>query len=87
MRIRAAFLMAPGTEAWAKDFIAQVSPNASSVLTINDEAMLRTSAIGIADACILDADVRLANLLEQAIDECKAILLPAPIDERVPAFA
>jgi hypothetical protein len=91
MRIRAAFLMAPGTEGWAKDFITQVSPTGSSVLTINDEAMLRTSAIGIADACILDADARLAHLLEQAIEECTAILQPAPLQaasvvERVPAL-
>jgi hypothetical protein len=86
MRIRAAFLLAPGTEAWAKDFINQVSPNGGPVLTINDEAMLRTSAIGIADACILDADARLANLLEQAIAECTEILQPVAAPERTPAL-
>jgi hypothetical protein len=90
-RIRAAFLLTPGAEAWARDFIDQVSPNGTRSIAVNEEAMLRTSAIGIADACVLDADDRLARLLEQAIDECIAILAPvqtpaAPIDERVPAL-
>jgi hypothetical protein len=86
MRIRAAFLMAPGTEAWAQDFIDQVSPRGARVLVVNDEALLRTAAIGIADACVLDADERLDRLLKQAIDECVEILHPAPIEERVPAL-
>jgi len=86
MRIRAAFLLTPGTEAWAQDFIDQVSPRAARILTINDEALLRTAAIGIADACVEDADARLARLLEQAIDECIAILEPAEAEERIPAL-
>ncbi len=91
MRIRAAFLMTPGTETWAKDFINQVSPHGARVIAVNEEAMLRTAAIGIADACVVDADDRLARLLEQAIDECVAILHPAraraaAIEERTPAL-
>jgi hypothetical protein len=86
MRIRAAFLMAPGTEEWAQEFIDQVSPRGARVLVVNDEALLRTAAIGIADACVLDADERLGKLLEQAIDECLEILRPVPIEERVPAL-
>jgi hypothetical protein len=91
MRIRAAFLMAPGTEDWARDFIDQVSPRGARALTLNNEALLRTAAIGIADACVLDADARLARLLELAIDECVVILEPASveaaaIEERVPAL-
>jgi hypothetical protein len=86
MRIRAAFLLAPGTEAWAKDFISQVSPRGSRILTVNDEALLRTAAIGIADACIPDADARLARLLEQSIDECTELLRPVAIEEHAPAL-
>jgi hypothetical protein len=86
MRIRAAFLLAPGTEEWAREFIDQLSRRGTPILAINDEALLRTAAIGIADACVTDADDRLARLLEQAIDECTAILAPAPIDERMPAL-
>jgi hypothetical protein len=72
-RIRAAFLMAPGTEDWARDFIAQVSPNGSRPIAISEEALLRTAVIGIADACITDADERLARLLRQAIEECTMV--------------
>jgi hypothetical protein len=75
-RIRAAFLMAPGTEKWAIDFIDQISPRGGELPTINDEAVLRTSAIGIADACIPDTDERLGKLLAVAIEECTAILAP-----------
>jgi hypothetical protein len=86
MRIRAAFLLAPGTEAWARDFIEQVSPRGTRILVVNDDALLRTAAIGIADACVLDADARLEALLEQAIDECVALLEPRAVEERVPAL-
>ncbi|MEJ1230092.1 MAG: hypothetical protein WDM88_04875 [Galbitalea sp.] len=83
-RIRGAFLLAPGAEAWAKDFIAQIGPRGArpasinGASSINEEALLRTAVIGIADACIPDADARLARLLEQAIEECTAILAPDP---------
>lgn len=86
MRIRAAFLLTPGTEAWATDFINQISPNGTRVITVNEEAMLRTAAIGIADACVTDADDRLARLLELAIDECVELREPTVIEERVPAL-
>jgi hypothetical protein len=56
------------------------------VLAINDEAVLRTAAIGVADACIEDADDRLARLLKEAIDECIAILAPVAAEERIPAL-
>jgi hypothetical protein len=86
LRIRAAFLLAPGTEAWAQDFIHQVSPRGAQILTVNDEALLRTAAIGIADACVEDTDDRLARLLEQSIDECVAIFEPVHAEERIPAL-
>lgn len=73
-RIRAAFELAPGTEEWARDFLAQISQHGRQPLTINNEAILRTSVIGIADACIPDADERLARLLSDAIDETANIL-------------
>jgi hypothetical protein len=82
MRIRAAFLQTPGTEFWARDFIRQVSPHGTRVLTVNDEALLRTAAIGIADACVTDADARLARLLEQAVEECTELLVPAVVEQR-----
>jgi len=73
MRIRVAFLMAPGTEQWARNFVGDTGMPPQPI-TVNEEAILRTSVIGIADACVPDADERLAALLALAIDECSAIL-------------
>ena len=73
-RIREAFLEAPGTETWARDFLGQVQQHGNQAFTVNNEALLRTAVIGIADACVQDADERLANLLAQAIEECTLIL-------------
>ena len=77
MRIRIAFLMTPGVEGWARDFLGESALRMPVPLQLADDAILRTSAIGIADACIQDADARLANLLVAAIDECAELLTPA----------
>jgi hypothetical protein len=77
MRIRVAFLMAPGTEEWARAFVGETALATLPPVSVNEEAILRTSAIGIADACVQDADARLERLLSQAIDECAVILAPA----------
>jgi hypothetical protein len=73
-RIAAAFEEAPGTEVWARDFLNSISQHGKQPLTVNNEAILRTSIIGIADACVPDPDARLAQLLIDAIDETTAIL-------------
>jgi hypothetical protein len=92
-RINSAFLLTPGTEDWARDFIVQVSQHGKQAVTVNNEALLRTAVIGIADACVPDADERLAALLGDAIDECTLILQPgrardgAVSDSRPLAFA
>jgi hypothetical protein len=85
-RIRAAFLMAPGTELWARDFIQQVSQHSNQPVTVNNEALLRTAVIGIADACVPDADQRLAALLTQAIEEC-TLILDVDVHAEAPAYA
>jgi hypothetical protein len=87
LRIRAAFLMAPGTEKWAIDFIEQISPRGGELPRINDEAVLRTAAIGIADACVPDTDEHLASLLSLAIEECTNLLAPEPQPVVQPAAA
>ena len=85
-RIRTAFDLTPGSKAWAQDFIDQLSPRGSRVLVVNDEALLRTATIGIADACVLDADQRLAHLLEHAIAECASIFDAIAVPERIPVL-
>jgi hypothetical protein len=81
MRIRVAFLMAPGTEEWARRFLGETALSTMPPISVNEEAILRTSAIGIADACVQDADARLEKLLIQAINECTTILAPAQLQE------
>ncbi|HEY4267627.1 MAG TPA: hypothetical protein VGM94_05495 [Galbitalea sp.] len=80
MRIRVAFLMAPGTEKWARDFMAGTPLHKMSSISVSEEAILRTSVIGIADACVPDSDQRLATLLAQAIEECAGVLAPAALE-------
>jgi hypothetical protein len=76
LRIRVAFMMTPGTEGWALDFLTQTSLHISRPVDLADDAILRTAAIGIADACVPDADARLARVLNQAIEECSSVLRP-----------
>jgi hypothetical protein len=76
LRIRTAFLLAPGTEAWARTFVAEFGSDLATPPEAGDETILRTAIIGIADACIPDADARLARVLVQAIEECTALLKP-----------
>ena len=86
MRIRVAFLMAPGTEQWARMFMDGSTIRMSSI-SVSEEAILRTSVIGIADACVEDSDERLARLLTQAIEECAELLAPSSSDGAAPADA
>jgi hypothetical protein len=74
MRIRVAFLLTPGTEGWARDYVRESALDLPRAGELNDEAILRTAVIGIADACVDDADARLANVLAQAIEECASVL-------------
>jgi hypothetical protein len=72
MRIRLAFLLTPGVEDWARDFVT--GAGLPVPLTLHDDAILRTATIGIADACVQDSDARLEGLLATAIAECAALL-------------
>lgn len=74
LRTRVAFLMTPGVEEWAAAFVNASSPRVPIPIHDEDDAILRTSAIAIADACVVDADARLERLLVTAIEECAALL-------------
>jgi hypothetical protein len=68
-QIEAALAMVPDAASWARAFTAaQRAPKRSTAPQLC-EAMLRTSAIGIAEACIDDADLRLRDLLTSVIAE------------------
>lgn len=84
--IRAALESAPGCERWARQFIDShsLAPE-KQLLKRGGEAMTRVSVIGIALACVPDADERLYALLERVITECEDAQ-KAPI-ESVPQLA
>jgi len=73
--IASAFAQAPAVELWAKKFSAQyrVEGHGRAVTRMTD-SIIRTSVIGIAEACTPGASQRLATLLGNAIDDCRAIV-------------
>jgi hypothetical protein len=62
-----AFALAPDSERWATKFMSQHPRHAFTLRTC--EAVVHTSAVGIALACVDDADMRLRALLESVIDD------------------
>lgn len=73
---RDAFAQAPDTERWARRYLAA----ARSTREFNGHAasaMVHTSAVGIALACVEDPDARLAALLNDTVDRFEAMLQPA----------
>lgn len=77
-----ALASAPASERWAQRFLARgrVAGRADAA----GEAIIRTSVIGIALACVEDPDARLRQLLAEAVEACERRLRPAvaPAKER-----
>ncbi len=67
----AAFEGAPDTERWARHQLATARWHGYSERTA--EAIVHTSAVGIALACVEDADDRLRHLLESVIDDVERV--------------
>ncbi|MBC7591829.1 MAG: hypothetical protein H7226_12430 [Salinibacterium sp.] len=76
-----AFDSAPDTERWARRHLTSVMSREFSTRTAI--AMVHTSAVGIALACVPDADARLEALLASTIDRAQA--LTSPRSEPAPA--
>jgi hypothetical protein len=76
--VRAALDSAPTAEAWARAFEGEGSVTRPRPIAVSDEAMLRASVIGIAEACVVDPDDRLVKLLTKVIAESSEILRPQP---------
>lgn len=62
-----AFAHAPDTEGWAREYLASTPRHRFSARTC--DAIVHTAVVGIALACIDDADERLRALLEGVLDE------------------
>lgn len=79
-RAQRALQQAPDAERWARKYLASVTIAARHTQRAA-EAMVHTSVVGIAVACLPenepDADARLAALLVEVLAACEAILRPA----------
>jgi hypothetical protein len=70
-----AFAQTPDSERWARAYLA-ASPLARPFGAHAAAAIIHMSVVGIALACVPDADARLADLLERAIEATEALLRP-----------
>lgn len=64
----------PDAAAWARAHLADWRARPSDLARHGCAAIVRTAALGIAQACIDDADQRLASLLRTAIDDVEVFL-------------
>lgn len=78
-----AFAAAPDTERWAREQLVNEKWHGYSERTA--EAIVHTSAVGIALACVTDANERLRDLLERVIDDAEGatVVALAPAKEAV----
>jgi hypothetical protein len=68
--IRGAFAQAPAAERWARAFLVSVGTAKNRLDSWTVDKLVALSVIGIAEACIDDADERLGRLLALAIEDC-----------------
>jgi len=76
---RAAFAQAPDLEPWARHYLAttRLAPRATASTA---QAIVHAAVVGIAQACVPDADERLTALLRETIEAAEAAR--APVAER-----
>ncbi|MBK4346026.1 hypothetical protein [Lacisediminihabitans changchengi] len=72
-----AFADVPDAHDWALRFTANLSALDERVTDRMCDSILRTAVVGIAEACIPDADDRMLALLEAAIAEVTPAVVPA----------
>ncbi|MGV8852136.1 MAG: hypothetical protein ACOH1M_06170 [Rhodoglobus sp.] len=73
--IASAFAQAPATALWATKFSAEFGVDRTGrAVTRMTESIIRTSVLGIAEACTPGANQRMSALLRSAIEDCRAII-------------
>lgn len=80
----------PDAVRWADGYIATTRPGAGPLHPSATQAIARISAVGVAEACVEDADDRLIRMLELAISDVEAVVAaaaPVPREERTPITA
>ncbi len=71
----------PDAAVWAEHFTVDLAPIDPRMIDRMCDAIIRTSVIGIAEACVSDPDERLHSLLATTI---AALSSTAPAEERIP---
>ena len=71
-----AFADVPDAHEWALSFTANLSPLDDRVIDRMCDSILRTAVVGLAEACVPDADDRMLALLESAIAEVAPAVVP-----------
>ena len=66
----------PHARDWARDYLDSIRLDPMRLTAHSAEALVHTSTVGIALACIPDADDRLASLLEESIIDVERIARP-----------
>lgn len=84
-RIDEALLSAPTAERWARRFHDSVATGHKRSDDRAMQALLTFSVVGIAEACVNDADDILYEVLEGAIADCERLIGIAHVEPRVPA--
>jgi hypothetical protein len=77
--------LTPGSAEWARAFLATSGPLNPRSTALMTDAIIRTSVVGIAEACVNDQDARLRALLVTAIDDATK-RLAEPARPRVPSW-
>ncbi len=81
LQIREAFSQAPDAERWAREFIDSMGSSSRTKFTDRTaDPIIRMAVQGIAEACIPDANERLFDLLDRAIDDCSTVLSSQPYE-------
>ena len=73
---RAAFAQAPDLERWGRSYLAssRIAPRATAFTVLS---IVHSAAVGIAYACVPDADERLLALLRETIEAAEVVRTPA----------
>ena len=69
-----ALAQTPDAAAWAADHLALWQVRTTELVRHGCDAIVRAAAIGVAQACVADADERLAAMLRAAIDDAEVFL-------------
>ena len=73
--VASAFAQAPAAEQWAKKFSAEYRVDGHGrAVTRMIESIIRTSVVGIANACTPDVNQRLRALLRDVIEDCRGTI-------------